>query len=125
MKNVMKQFDRTQIAVPLAIPLLLTTDIARAQKTYQKIGFTIIGASPHYIIMRGFGCELHMSEVSHIPKPDCIAAYLRIADVEAVYQAFQLHVPALQAPVEKPWGLREFHWIDEDGNLLNIGQILP
>lgn len=124
MNDTSTPFNRPAIAVPLAIPILLTTDGTRAQLTYKKIGFEVIVASSQYLIMRGFGCELHMSEVSHIPKPACVAAYLRVADVGSMFRTFRQFYPTLAAPTAKPWGLSEFHWIDEDGNLLTVGQLL-
>jgi catechol 2,3-dioxygenase-like lactoylglutathione lyase family enzyme len=118
-------FDRTTVTVPLAIPVLLTTDIKRAAETYAGIGFDVIEAAHNYLVLRREGVELHISHVAHIPEPHCVSAYIRVADVAQWHSAFTNgRAKRLSAPADKPWGLREFHFIDEDGNLLNVGQIL-
>lgn len=118
-------FDRTVATVPLAIPVLLTTEVKRAALTYSDIGFNVTEAAHNYLILRREGVELHISHVAHIPEPHCVSAYIRVADVNAWHAAFKNgRAKRLSSPDDKPWGLREFHFIDEDGNLLNVGQIL-
>ncbi|HPG89990.1 MAG TPA: VOC family protein [Hyphomicrobium sp.] len=118
-------FDRTKIVVPLAIPILASTDLERASKTYAAAGFEVIRPAPDYAILRRAGVELHMSKVSFIPEPHCIAAYIRVDDADTWFAAFEsADVNKRIAPKDKPWGLREAHIIDLDGNLVTIGQPL-
>jgi catechol 2,3-dioxygenase-like lactoylglutathione lyase family enzyme len=117
-------FDRTAVIAPLAIPVLLTTDIERSKSTYAAIGFTVTDTGHPYLIVRGFGVEFHVSKVDLIPEPHCVSAYLRVPEVAPLYEAFKKVDGVLAAPVSKPWGLREFHFIDPDGNLLNIGELI-
>ncbi|WP_052699152.1 VOC family protein [Hyphomicrobium sp. 99] len=114
------------VAVPLAIPVLLSTNIERSVETYDSKGFNIVRAAHNYLILRRRAVEVHVSSVAHIPEPHCVAAYIRVADVDEWYSAFK-NGPAkrLSEISDKPWGMREFHFIDDDGNLLNIGQMLP
>jgi len=114
------------VAVPLAIPVLLSTNIERSVETYDSKGFNIVRAAHNYLILRRHSVEVHVSSVAHIPEPHCVSAYVRVADVDEWYSAFK-NGPAkrLSEIADKPWGMREFHFIDDDGNLLNIGQILP
>lgn len=116
--------DRSAAVVPLAIPVLLTTDPDRALATYEAIGFTVIRPAPGYLIARGFGAEFHISQVSEIPLPHCVSAYLRVPDVAALFDSFAKANAKLTPPADKPWGLREFHFVDGDGNLINVGQII-
>ncbi len=125
MTSFAETFDRTTVTVPLAIPVLLTTNVRRAAETYAGIGFNVTEAAHNYLILRREGVELHISHVAHIPEPHCVSAYVRVADVNAWHAAFKNgRAKRLSSPDDKPWGLREFHFIDEDGNLLNVGQIL-
>ncbi|WP_371199601.1 VOC family protein [Hyphomicrobium sp. MC1] len=67
-----------------------------------------------------------MSSVTHIPEPHCVSAYIRVSDVDDWHAAFKNgRAKRLSTVEDKPWGMREFHFIDDDGNLLNIGQMLP
>ncbi len=113
------------VAVPLAIPVLLSTDIERSVETYDSKGFAVVRAAHNYLILRRRAVEVHVSSVAQIPEPHCVSAYIRVADVDEWYSAFKIG-PAkrLSEISDKPWGMREFHFIDDDGNLLNIGQML-
>lgn len=114
------------VAVPLAIPVLISTDIARASETYASKGFSVVNAAHNYLILRRRTVELHMSSVTHIPEPHCVSAYIRVSDVDDWHAAFKNgRAKRLSTVEDKPWGMREFHFIDDDGNLLNIGQMLP
>lgn len=114
------------VAVPLAIPVLISTDIVRASETYASKGFSVVNAAHNYLILRRRTVELHMSGVRHIPEPHCVSAYIRVSDVDDWHAAFKNgHAKRLSAVEDKPWGMREFHFIDDDSNLLNIGQMLP
>lgn len=125
MSDAEKPFDRNAVTMPLAIPILLTTDMERAAKTYEAAGFDVIRPVADYAILRRAGIEIHISKVSMIPEPHCVAAYLRVDDASAWFDAFgPAEVRKRIAPKDKPWGLKEAHIIDLDGNLLTIGQPL-
>jgi hypothetical protein len=53
-----------------------------------------------------------------------------VADVDSLYQAFgaaglpRQGIPRMDLLANKPWGMREFAVVDDDGNLLRIGQVL-
>lgn len=62
---------------------------------------------------------------------ECYAGcYVRVANVEAMYRAFSeaalptRGIPRIDHLEDKPWGLREFAIVVDDGNLLRIGQVL-
>ena len=45
------------------------------------------------------------------------------ADLDATYARFlELGIPTEGPPSVKPWGLRDFHVIDPDGNLVECGE---
>jgi hypothetical protein len=126
MMTLPDELHRAGVAVPLAIPVLISTDIGRAAETYGSKGFAVVNAAHNYLILRRRAVELHMSSVTLIPEPHCVSAYIRVDDVNEWHAAFK-NGPAkrLSEVEDKPWGMREFHFIDDDGNLLNIGQMLP
>lgn len=126
MMTLPDEINRTGVAVPLAIPVLISTDIERAAVTYGSKGFTVVNAAHNYLILRRRSVELHVSGVVQIPEPQCVCAYIRVDDVDEWHAAFRNgNAKRLSHVEDKPWGMREFHFVDHDGNLLNIGQILP
>ena len=125
MMTLPDEVHRAGVAVPLAIPVLISTDIERASETYGSKGFTVVNAAHNYLILRRRAVELHVSGVTHIPEPHCVSAYIRVNDVDDWHAAFKNgNAKRLSELEDKPWGMREFHFVDDDGNLLNIGQML-
>jgi hypothetical protein len=126
MMTLPDEINHTGVAVPLAIPVLISTDIERAAETYGSKGFAVVNAAHNYLILRRRAVELHISGVTQIPEPQCVSAYIRVSDVDEWHSAFRNGTAKRLSVVEdKPWGMREFHFIDDDGNLLNIGQMMP
>lgn len=125
MMTLPDEMRRTTVAIPLAIPVLISTNVKRAAETYGSKGFAIVNATHNYLILRRRAVELHVSSVVQLPEPQCVSAYIRVNDVDEWHSAFKNGKAKRLSKVEdKPWGMREFHFIDDDGNLLNIGQIL-
>jgi hypothetical protein len=121
-----EELHRAGVSVPLAIPVLISTHISRAAETYGSKGFDVVHAAHNYLILRRRAVELHVSSVALIPEPNCVSAYIRVSDVDEWHAAFRNgRAKRLSEVEDKPWGMREFHFIDDDGNLLNIGQMLP
>ena len=126
MMTLPRELATAEVAVPLAIPVLISTDIARAAETYGAKGFSVVNAAHNYLILRRRAVEMHISSVTQIPDPHCVSAYIRVNDVDEWHSAFKEgSAKRLSELEDKPWGMREFHFIDDDGNLLNIGQMLP
>jgi hypothetical protein len=73
--------------------------------------------------------ELHFSlDTSLDPTTSSSMCYLRVGDADALYQELltaqlpHTGIPRMDVIGDKPWGMREFAIVDEDGNLLRIGQ---
>jgi catechol 2,3-dioxygenase-like lactoylglutathione lyase family enzyme len=125
MMTLPDELQRAGVIVPLAIPVLISTDVKRAAETYGSKGFAVVNAAHNYLILRRHTIELHMSGVTIIPEPHSVSAYIRVGDVDEWHAAFKNgNAKRLSGVEDKPWGMREFHFIDDDGNLLNIGQML-
>jgi hypothetical protein len=126
MMTLPNELHRAEVKVPLAIPVLISTNIEGAAETYGSKGFAVVNAAHNYLILRRSSVELHISSVTLIPEPHCVSAYIRVNDVDEWHRAFRNgRAKRLSTVEDKPWGMREFHFIDDDGNLLNIGQMLP
>lgn len=118
--------------VDLAIPTLPGRSLPATLAFYRRLGFdgTLLAGGTYAILRRG-PIELHFFPHPELAPGDCYAgAYLRVSDVESLYRAMSsaglpLHgIPRITQLEDKPWGLREFAVIDEDGNLLRIGQVI-
>jgi catechol 2,3-dioxygenase-like lactoylglutathione lyase family enzyme len=117
----------------LAIPILPSRSISATVDFYKQLGFDGgAHASDHsYAVMRRGAVEIHFfTHRELVPAASSAGCYIRVQDVETVYQAFALcqlprkGFPRMDLLEDKPWGLREFAVVDLDGNLLRIGQLL-
>jgi hypothetical protein len=116
----------------LAIPLLPSRSIARTVAFYRRLGFVGEAISGHaYAIMVRGSLELHFFQHETLqPETSAFGCYLRVQDVEAIYNAFctanlPLHgIPRIDRLESKPWGMKEFAVVDEDGTLIRVGQVL-
>lgn len=115
----------------LAIPTLPSRALPATLAFYRRLGFEgeIIGGA--YAILTRGDLELHFfAHPTLLPAESHFGCYLRVADVAALYRACQSAalprqgIPRMDALEDKPWGMREFAVVDEDGNLLRIGQVL-
>lgn len=100
---------------------------------YGRLGFEgeILGEGDAYAILTRGDLELHFFlHTELVPAESWAGCYLRVAEVEPLYRAFlaaglpKQGIPRLDAIENKPWGMREFAVVDEDGNLLRAGQML-
>jgi dihydrofolate reductase/catechol 2,3-dioxygenase-like lactoylglutathione lyase family enzyme len=113
-----------------AIPILLSRSMRATLQFYDRLGFTGHGDDQYAILKRGT-IELHFSlHAELVPERSDTMCYLRVENVDALYHelsAAQLPhsgIPRIDVLSDKPWGMREFAIVDEDGNLLRIGQTI-
>lgn len=120
-------------AADLAIPILPSRSVPATVAFYQRLGFEggAHAFDPGYAILRRGTLELHFfAHPALVPAESCAGCYLRVQDVDALYRAFSAQplpgqgILRLEAPEDKPWGLRDFALVDPDGNLLRVGQVL-
>jgi catechol 2,3-dioxygenase-like lactoylglutathione lyase family enzyme len=117
----------------IAIPILPSRALGKTLDFYRKLGFEgkILGAGDSYAILTRGILELHFFLHPDLrPAESSAGCYIRVGDVDNLYQAFSRSalpakgIPRMDPLENKPWGLREFAVVDEDGNLLRIGQVL-
>lgn len=115
----------------LAIPILPSRSLPDTLAFYARLGFDgeIIGDA--YAILTRGDVELHFFlHATLVPADSWAGCYVRVADVELLYRAFQAAglpaggIPRMDTLADKPWGMREFAVVDEDGNLMRVGQDL-
>jgi catechol 2,3-dioxygenase-like lactoylglutathione lyase family enzyme len=116
------QGDHGDLGCPRAI--LWVADLAASQQYYRdKLGFRIdwsYGEPPDFgAVSRGhtqlFMCERcqgHAGSWLWVFTPDVDRLYRELVDRGAIIKS---------PPADKPWGVREMHVGDPDGNMLRIG----
>ncbi|PNY82682.1 bleomycin resistance protein [Deinococcus koreensis] len=116
-----------------AIPTLPSRSLPQTLAFYQRLGFggELRGGDTYAVVQRD-GVEFHFFFHPELrPGESSAGFYLRVEDVDGVYQDFavarlpQQGIPRMDALEDKPWGMREFAVVDPDGNLLRIGQRSP
>lgn len=121
----MQQYD-------IAIPILPSRSLDDTLTFFRRLGFDgKIHSHGDYALLTRGTVELHFFTHRELrPAESSAMCYIRVTDVESIYQAFSLAqlpqrgIPRMDALEDKPWGLREFAIVDPDGNLIRIGQIL-
>jgi catechol 2,3-dioxygenase-like lactoylglutathione lyase family enzyme len=116
----------------MAIPILPSRNLSDTLTFYRQLGFEgfVHGHGNYAILTRG-QVELHFfTHHDLVPAESSAGCYLRVMDVDSVFQAFALAnlprkgIPRQDALENKPWRMKEFAIVDPDGNLIRIGQIL-
>jgi len=115
----------------VAIPILACRNIQEVIEFYRSLPLVVVASYPDYVILKGYGIELHFSVCSALDALTTTSScYLRVKDVDQWYQWLQVKnlpltgVPRLTPIIVQPWGMKEFHLVDPIGNLLRIGQPL-
>lgn len=110
-------------SVAVALPILITATFAETLSQYRRLGFAPVYEDSNYGILRLGPVELHLSMVSAVPQPPCVATYIRCEDVDAWHRAMTASgEPGFSPVADRDWGMREFYFLDNAGNLLKFGQ---
>ena len=110
-------------------------NVNAALALYRRLGFIgrvydgpdAGGNDPEYGFLSLGTAELHLSRFREIdPAITTSACYLYVDNADAMHTAWQdAGVPGrLLSPEDTPYGLREFAYVDPDGNLLRVGSPL-
>jgi hypothetical protein len=117
----------------IAIPLLPSRSLVNTLAFYKRLGFQgkILGVGDSYAILERGSVELHFFLFEALqPAESSFGCYIRVLDVESIHRDFAKaglpmgSIPRMDALAIKPWGMKEFAVVDEDGSLLRIGQVL-
>jgi catechol 2,3-dioxygenase-like lactoylglutathione lyase family enzyme len=109
------------------IPVLPSLDLDETITFYGRLGFKVWSRHDgDYAILASESRELHFFLMGHLhPKDSFFGCYWRVSDAEALFNEYAAAGLANLHPIEdKPWGMKEFAFIDPHGNLIRIGQEL-
>lgn len=105
-------------------------DLDAALERYRRMGFdarAYEGGERYGFASRG-SVSLHLTEFSgHDPERTGAVLYLYVSDADAVHAEWQGAALGgrLGTPVDTPYQLREFGYVDPDGTLHRVGSYLP
>ena len=106
------------------IPVLPAINIKETIMFYEsKLGFSSFDHGG-YVIMKKDGTELHFFQCADKYLCENSGAYLRVTNIEDLYielSAFEIIHPNGKL-ADKPWGMKEFCILDNNGNLLRFGE---
>ena len=106
-------------------PNLPSKSFAVTADFYRRIGFEERFRDEGWMILTRGALELEFFPCPTLnPRTSIASCCIRVDDVDALHEAFLVAalpstgIPRLTAPVNQPWGLREFGLVDPDGSLL-------
>jgi hypothetical protein len=121
------------VAEPVALrnvaPVLPVLDLDAALERFRRLGFgadAYDGPERYGFVRRG-DVSLHVAEWSeHDPARTGAHVYLYVSDANALHAEWAAAGVdgRLSDPHDTPYGLREFAYVDADGNLLRVGSPL-
>ena len=119
-------------AVDKSIPVFPSRSLKATIKFYERLGFAGVPlASDTYAILTPGDLEVHFFPHPDLKPEKCFAGcYMRVTEVDTLRTAFEpagrpsTGIARLERVKNKPWKMREFALIDEDGNLVKFGKAL-
>jgi uncharacterized glyoxalase superfamily protein PhnB len=106
-----------------ALPELPFDDVAAAVAHYRDVlGFRINYVQPDLGVMYRDGVTVLL--IARTERHKGIgSAYFYVEDADALYAELRANGAGVQGePVSHPWGLRDFHVLDLEGNGITFGQ---
>jgi catechol 2,3-dioxygenase-like lactoylglutathione lyase family enzyme len=113
------------------IPTLPSRSLPATIAFYARLGFEGELIGDGYAILSRGPIEFHFFPHPELKPDECYSGcYVRMDNVDGLHTEFltadlpDRGIPRLERVEDKPWGMREFALLDNDGNLLKFGQVL-
>ncbi|WP_299521580.1 VOC family protein [Winogradskyella sp.] len=108
------------------IPVLASLDINKTVNFYKtKLGFDRVGyLDDNYAVIARDNFVVHFWKCNDKIHPENTSCYVDVEDIDTLYnELVSFNVIHPNGILEdKPYGMREFAILDEDGNLIKFGQ---
>lgn len=110
-----------------AFAIVPSNDLAAAQPFWERLGFQRSGGDANYLIMNGWGCEVHLTQAGsglwRVPEEhNPFGVFIRTPDVDAIAaRVDDLVVRPGGVLRHREWGLYEVGICGPDGLLVRIG----
>lgn len=110
-----------------AFAIVPSNDLAAAVPFWERLGFARTGGAPDYIIMTGWGCEVHLIQAGQgawaVPADhNPFGVFIRTPDVDAIAaRVDDLIIRPGGVLRHREWGMYEVGIAGPDGLLVRIG----
>lgn len=109
-----------------AFAIVPSNDLAASVAFWERMGLARSGGAPDYVIMRGWGCEVHLTQAGanewRVPEHNPFGVYLRTPDVaEIAARVDDLVIRPGGILRHREWGLYEVGINGPDGLLVRVG----
>lgn len=110
-----------------AIPILASVNKRRTIAFYtEKLDFTLHADWDGYLIFNKEHISLHFWSTDDPEIPKHTGCYINVNNVEQLYRQYVplgvVHPNGKLA--EKPWGMRQFSILDNNGNIIHFGEVI-
>ena len=110
-----------------ADPVLASLNMAKTLAFYtQKLGFRQTYGDDNYGIVARDEIVIHFWKCDDPIFPQNTSCYVNVRGVDNLY--YEMQAAGVVHPngelEDKPWGMREFAILDEDGNMIKFGEVL-
>lgn len=107
------------------MPILPTTDLARTETFYRRLGFSISRHSDEFIMTARDAIEIAFSlNPQHDPKTTAGCIYVRVTDSDALHELWN-GIEGVGRPKDQAYKMRDLPVIDPDNNLILFGSPSP
>ncbi len=128
--RLLKDFGVTAIDFTSVSPIVPVLNLDVALARYRRLGFgarAYEGPERYGFVHRG-SVSIHLTEwADHDSKRTAASVYLYVSDADTLYAewaALDNLEGRLIAPGDRPYGLREFGYVDPDGTAHRVGSPL-
>jgi hypothetical protein len=110
-----------------AFAIIPSNDLAAAVPFWERLGFARTGGDDNYILMRGWGCEVHLTQAGdgewRVPEEhNPFGVFIRTPEVDAIAaRVDDLIIRPGGVLRHREWGLYEVGICGPDGMLVRIG----
>lgn len=113
------------------IPTLPSRSLPATIAFYANLGFEGELIGDNYAILTRGAIELHFFPHPELNPYECYSGcYVRMNNVDDLHAEFiaanlpSRGIPRMERVEDKPWGMREFALLDNDGNLIKFGRVI-
>ena len=109
-----------------AFAIVPSNDLPSALQFWQRLGFVPTGGDSHYVILEGWGCEVHLTQAGsdpwRVPEHNPFGVFIRTPEVEAIAALVEdLIIRPGGVLRHREWGLYEVGISGPDNLLVRVG----
>jgi hypothetical protein len=109
-----------------AFAIVPSNDLPSALQFWQRLGFVPTGGDSHYVILEGWGCEVHLTQAGsdpwRVPEHNPFGVFIRTPEVEAIAALVEdLIIRPGGVLRHREWGMYEVGINGPDNLLVRVG----